>query len=141
MMTRAEVDAFFARRQAAYDRHDAAALSTDYTDDAVIDSPTGGTHTGRDAARRVLDSVFTAFVDMKLTTEDLVIDGERVAQILNIAGTNIGGLFQLPGTGKPFRMPAVFVYELRDGRIVRERRIYDFTGLLVQIGVLKAKPA
>jgi hypothetical protein len=24
--------------------------------------------------------------------------------------------------------------------IVRERRIYDFTGVLVQIGVLKAKP-
>jgi len=24
---------------------------------------------------------------------------------------------------------------------VRERRIYDFTGMLVQVGVLKAKPA
>jgi hypothetical protein len=35
---------------------------------------------------------------------------------------------------------AVFLYELRDHHIVRERRIYDFTGLLVQIGVLKAKP-
>jgi ketosteroid isomerase-like protein len=46
----------------------------------------------------------------------------------------------LPPTGKPFRLPAVFLYELRDGRIVRERRIYDFTGLLVQVGVLKAKP-
>jgi len=30
---------------------------------------------------------------------------------------------------------------LRNGKIVHERRIYDFTGLLVQIGVLKAKPA
>jgi len=29
---------------------------------------------------------------------------------------------------------------LRDGLIVRERRIYDFTGLLIQVGVLKAKP-
>jgi hypothetical protein len=30
---------------------------------------------------------------------------------------------------------------LENGKIVRERRIFDFTGLLVQIGVLKAKPA
>jgi hypothetical protein len=28
-----------------------------------------------------------------------------------------------------------------DGLIEHERRIYDFTGLLVQIGVLRAKPA
>lgn len=28
----------------------------------------------------------------------------------------------------------------RDGKIVREKRYYDSTALLVQIGVLKAKP-
>jgi hypothetical protein len=30
---------------------------------------------------------------------------------------------------------------MTDGRIVHERRILDFTGVLVQVGVLKAKPA
>jgi len=34
---------------------------------------------------------------------------------------------------------AVFL-QLQDGRIIHERRMYDFTGLLVQIGVLRAKP-
>jgi hypothetical protein len=34
----------------------------------------------------------------------------------------------------------VFLEELRGDRIVRERRIYDFT-TLAQLGVLKAKPA
>jgi hypothetical protein len=33
------------------------------------------------------------------------------------------------------------VCQVADGLIVHERRIYDFTGMLVQIGVLKAKPA
>jgi hypothetical protein len=28
-----------------------------------------------------------------------------------------------------------------DGKIQHERRVYDFTGLMVQLGVLKAKPA
>lgn len=27
-----------------------------------------------------------------------------------------------------------------DGQIAHEKRIYDFTGFLVEIGVLKAKP-
>jgi hypothetical protein len=38
-------------------------------------------------------------------------------------------------------MPIVWVCTLDDGRIVHERRLYDFTGMLMQIGVLKAKPA
>jgi hypothetical protein len=46
----------------------------------------------------------------------------------------------VPPTGKPFRVPMVLVNTLKNGQIVHERRIYDFTGLLVQIGVLKAKP-
>ena len=36
---------------------------------------------------------------------------------------------------------AVLVYEFRERKIVRETRIYDFTGVLIQIGLLKAKPA
>jgi hypothetical protein len=34
----------------------------------------------------------------------------------------------------------VSVCTLKGGKIQHERRIYDFTGLLIQIGVLKAKP-
>jgi hypothetical protein len=33
------------------------------------------------------------------------------------------------------------VITVADGLIASERRIYDFTGLLVQLGVLRAKPA
>jgi len=29
---------------------------------------------------------------------------------------------------------------VKDGLIVRERRIYDFTGMAVQVGAIKAKP-
>jgi hypothetical protein len=34
-----------------------------------------------------------------------------------------------------------FLYTLLDGLIVHEHRILDFTGVLIQVGVLKAKPA
>jgi hypothetical protein len=30
---------------------------------------------------------------------------------------------------------------MRDGLIARERRYYDFTGLLIQLGVLRSRPA
>lgn len=140
-MTRDEIAALFQRRQELYNESDAAALAADYADDAVIESPIAGTHTGRRAAEQAFKAVFGAFLDRKMRTERLLVDGDLVAQVLVINGTQIGGFLGLPPSGKPFHLSAVFVYELRDRQIVREQRIYDFTGLLVQIGVLKAKPA
>ena len=139
-MTREEIVAFFERRQIAHDNLDAAALAADYADDCVVDSPTGGTHTGRASVQSVYEAVFEAFLDQKTRTDHLIIDGHHVAQVLSIEGTNIGGFLGLEASGKRFRLAAVFVYELKDRQIVRERRIYDFTGMLTQIGVLKTKP-
>ena len=139
-MTHDEIVAFFQRREDLYNDFDAAALAADYADDAVIDSPIAGVHTGRLAAEQALRVVFAAFLDRKMRTESLLIDGDLVAQVFAIEGTHIGEFLGLPPTGKPFRHTAVFLYELRNRLIVRERRIYDFTGLLVQIGVMKAKP-
>jgi steroid delta-isomerase-like uncharacterized protein len=140
-MTREEITAMFARREEAFNRRDSASLAADYAADAVIDSPTVGVHEGPVAARQAYDFIFHTFADNARRTEALVIDGDHVAQVLTLEGTNLGGLMGLPPSGKHFRVPAVFLYDLRGDRIVRERRIYDFTGMLVQIGVLKARPA
>ena len=140
-MTRQEILELFKRREHAYEDLDAAALATDYADDAVIESPAAGVHQGREAAEKALRAIFTAFLDLTVTIEHLLIDGENVASVLTLEGTHIGDFLGIPPTGKRFQMPAVFFYQLENGKIVRERRIYDFTGLLLQIGVLRAKPA
>jgi ketosteroid isomerase-like protein len=55
-MTRAEIVSMFERRQAAYDNLDAAALASDYSDDCVVESPTGGTHSGRAAVQQTFEA-------------------------------------------------------------------------------------
>jgi len=139
-MTQDEIVAFFDRREAAYDDLDAIALAADYADDAIVDSPTGGTHQGREAIAAVFAAFFEGFPDVKMRTERLVCDGDYVAQLLTAEGTDLGRFLGIEPTGKSFRLSAAFFYELKGRQIVRERRIYDFTGLLVQIGALKAKP-
>ena len=140
-MSRAGIEALFARRQEAIDNLDAAALSLDYAEDCVVDSPAaGGILTGRDQVARARRSFFDSFPDLKFTTDRLLIDGNHVVQITTMEGTDIGGFMGLEPKGRSFNVPAVFFYELRGGLIARERRIYDFTGMLVQVGVLKAKP-
>ena len=140
-MTRQQMLDFFKRREEAHEDLDAAALAADYAEHAVIESPSAGVHIGREAAERTFRVIFNAFLDLTTTLDNLVIDGNSAVRVLTLEGTHIGEFLGIPPTGKRFKMPAVFFYELENGKIVRERRIYDFTGLLVQIGVLKAKPA
>jgi steroid delta-isomerase-like uncharacterized protein len=140
-MTRQQMLEFFKHREDAYDDLDAAALGADYADHAVIESPTAGVHTGPEAAERTFRVIFSAFLDLTTKVESLIIDGNSAVTVVSIEGTHIGEFLGLPPTGKRFIMPAAFFYQLENGKIVRERRIYDFTGLLIQIGVLKTKPA
>jgi steroid delta-isomerase-like uncharacterized protein len=139
-LTREEVTALFDRRQAAFDNMDADALAGDYADDCLVDSPASGTLRGAVAVDRARRAFFEAFPDLKVRTDHLVIDGNRVVQIATLEGTDIGGFMGLDPSGRSFKAPAVFLYEFRNRKIARESRIYDFTGVLVQIGLLKAKP-
>ena len=139
-MTREEIVRLFDRRQDALDRHDAAALTDEHADTGVIESAMAGTVTGRADIAKVYESLFTWFPDFVFTGEQLLIDGDSVAQMATFSGTDTGGFMGLPPTGKPMRVPGVFLYTLNDQHIVHLRTIYDFTGMLVQIGVLKAKP-
>ncbi len=140
-MTREDIMALFARRQDAMLRRDAVAMVADYAEDAVVESPWAGTVKGRDANMQAWRALWGAFPDQVIQQEELIVDGNRAALLATAAGTDLGGFMGLAPTGKPFRIAIVFLFTFSGRHIVHERRIYDFTGMLVQIGVLKAKPA
>jgi hypothetical protein len=140
-MTREHVLRLFARKDQALSSRDVVALLALYAEDAALDSPLAGSVTGRDAVARVYDAFFAAFPDATFQMDPPIIDGEATAQLTTVNGTHNGPFLGLPASGKPFRFSMVVLSTLRDGLIVREQRIYDFAGLLIQLGVLKAKPA
>jgi steroid delta-isomerase-like uncharacterized protein len=141
-MTRDETLRFFTRRQEAHDRRDAPALAADHAPDGTVESPAaGGIVRGRAAIEGIYRAWFQAFPDVVFENDEPLIDGDRVALATTLVGTDLGGFMEMPPTGKPFRLRVVRLYTLANGQIATERRIYDFTGMLVQIGLLKAKPA
>jgi len=56
-----------------------------------------------------------------------------VAQTLVMEGTDTGGFLGQAPTGRPFRLFAVILLTLENGKIRHERRVYDITGLLLQL--------
>jgi predicted ester cyclase len=140
-MTRDETFALFSRRETDWHARNAAALTADHAENGVVVSPTGGVLEGRTEIERIYRVWFTAFPDLVFTTEDLLVDENRVALLCRITGSHAGEFFGMPPTGRRIEVSGAFIYRVENGLIVHERRILDFTGLLVQVGVLRAKPA
>jgi predicted ester cyclase len=141
-MTREQIVAMLAARHEAVQRHDLDFIVNQYSPDCEQISPfAGGTVKGREAIGKLYDAWFKSFPDLSWTIEETLIDGDRVTQMTTQSGTDTGGFMGLRPTGKLFRVPIVWVLQVKDGQFVHVRAIYDFTGLLVQIGALKAKPA
>lgn len=140
-MTRDEITALFDRRTEYWRNHDARSLTADHSEDCVVISPTGGVLEGHEAIERIYRVWFTAFPDLTITPTELLIDGDRAMLVFVMRGRHAGDFFGLPASGRHLEATCAFLYKISNGRIVHERRILDFTGVLVQVGVLRAKPA
>jgi steroid delta-isomerase-like uncharacterized protein len=140
-MTRDEIVDLFERHMNAFNDHDVESFAETYTEDAVVESPLGGTHQGRAAIAAVIGAFLSALSDATYSQDALIIDGDDVVHVVTMSGTDNGGFMGMAPSGRPAQLPVVLVCRVANGLITHERRIYDFTGMLVQIGVLKAKPA
>ncbi len=140
-MTREQIVSILNAMQRAWNARDAVALAAHHADDAVVHSPIFGEVHGRTEIERTYRDLFRAFADWTYQGQEMIIDGHRAAQVFTVNATHTSELFGVDATHRRFEIHGMLVFEFRDGKIVHERRMYDFTALLIQLGVLKAKPA
>jgi uncharacterized protein (TIGR02246 family) len=141
VMTRDDIVALLGRRQMAWNARNAAALAALHAPDGVVASPTGGVLEGRPEIERIYRLWLSAFPDLVMEPEEVVIEGSRVVQVVRITGRHDGDFFGIAPTGRHVEAQMASFMTVADGLIAEERRIFDFTGVLLQVGVLKAKPA
>jgi predicted ester cyclase len=139
-MTRDDIVKVLELRVAHWAIGDAESTSAAFAENAVLDSPITGVSKGRRAIRLAHENLFEALGPMALALDELLVDGERVVVSFTARGNHSGVLFGLPATGKPFTVNGVMVATFEGSDIAFEKRVYDFTGLLVRLGVLKATP-
>jgi steroid delta-isomerase-like uncharacterized protein len=140
-MKRTEVEAVLAEWTEAWKRRDPVALAVPYSEGAVYESMVAGTIHGHAAIESLYRGWFSAFPDMEFEVQSQLIDRAQAAVFWAQRGRHVGDFCGLAGTGRSFVLHGVFLMTLQDGRITSMRSLYDFTGLLLQIGVLKTKPA
>lgn len=139
-MTRDAMLAFCDRRVEAWKRRDPATLASDHAEGGTVVSPIFSRITGRNAIEKSYESLFQSFPDWAMDNEPPLIDGDRVAVPFTARATHAGRFMGLDGTGRRCEIHGVLLMDIADGLIAHERRVYDFTGLLIQLGVLRGKP-
>jgi len=140
-MTRQEIVAFFEGRHQAWLNRDADGLSAFHAEQGTIESPMFGPRRGRQAIADSYRTLFSIFPDWDFQGEELLIDGDRVCQPFTATATHVGTFMGIDGTNRRFKIQGVRLFTMADALVQHERRMYDFTGLLIQIGILRSKPA
>jgi predicted ester cyclase len=127
----------------AMNGHDPVALAGLYATDCAVESPLFASIHGRAAVEASYRQWFRIFPDIEFRPEASLIDPPVAAMLTHNSATHEGEFLGMPPTHKRIEFQTIRLVTFGEGEplIVKERRIYDFTGLLVKIGVLRAKPA
>jgi len=140
-MTRAEVDALLERHRGSFASRDPDRLASDHIEDGTFSSPAAGTVSGRKHIREVYEYWLEAFPDMVFTWRDPIVEDNHVALFWHFSGTLSGKFYGDAKAGTRVEFKGAAEYVLSPGGIVSADHVFDFTGTLVNAGVLKVKPA
>jgi len=91
---------------------------------------------GREASIKVVGGFAKSIPDMKFDVKEVIVAGDRVVVRGEVTGTPAGDLFGVPHSGKSFRIMAIDIQTIRDGKIART---YHVENWLSALGQLRAK--
>jgi predicted ester cyclase len=79
-----------------------------------------------------------AFPDMRLSSEDLIADGERVANRYTFYGTHKGAYLGVAPTMKLIVSPGMVINLFRNGKCIETWQSTDSLGFLTQLGAVQS---
>jgi len=91
---------------------------------------------GTEGAKNFAIALRTAFPDIKFTIQDQFAEGDKVVTHFIAEGTHHGTFEGIPPTGKTFKVSAIDIDYIKNGKISECWSNLDELGLLQQLGVL-----
>ena len=110
-------------------------FATDYVNHDLSKSPIRGIEEFKKWAIALRNAWLIGFPDYRITIEDLVAEGDKVAKRWTFRGTQTGEFMGIPQTGKQVKMTAVTIYCFAGGKVQEIYWNYDALGLMQQLGM------
>ncbi len=126
---RAYVETIFNQQQV--DRADEL-VAPDYLDHAALP----GQAPGLEGAKKKWAMYLAGIPDLRVTVEELVAEGDKVAVRRSYEGTHQGELLGIPPTGRQVRVGGISIFRLAGGKIAEQWEQLDRLVLMQQLGAL-----
>ncbi len=91
---------------------------------------------GRETSIKVVGNFAKSIPDMKFEIREVLVAGDRVIVRGEVTGTPAGELFSVPHTGQSFKIMAIDIQTIKDGKIAKT---YHMENWLSALGQLRAK--
>lgn len=91
--------------------------------------------TSRDEFIQLQQSFLVSFPDQRVTLQQLIAEGDRVAALATYAGTHTGPLGDVSATGQTVAAPFLSIFRIDAGRIAELWVEWDNVAMLTQLGL------
>jgi steroid delta-isomerase-like uncharacterized protein len=102
----------------AWNQGDQAAIDELYAADVVIHNAAPRTPAGIEGVRRTIGGFRAAVPDIQFTLEELIVDGDMVANRWSMTGTQQGEFMGTPATGEKMTMSGLAMVRVANDKIV-----------------------
>ncbi len=119
-----------------WNARDVAAADKFFAADLVNHDPAAPNVTGLEGLKAYAGMLFAAFPDFHVVLDDMVGEGDKVAKLWTLHGTQQGEFQGIPPTGKAVTMTGATLYRIAEGKIVELTWSYNMLGLLQQLGAI-----
>jgi len=99
----------------------------------------GKTAPGLDTFLQMRRAFLSAFPDIRVTVDDVLLDGDKTAIRISFTGTHHGDGIGVAPTGNVFTSTAIVIARWRDGKIVEAWNELDVAGMMRQLQSPTAK--
>jgi steroid delta-isomerase-like uncharacterized protein len=107
-----------------------------FADDVVDHNPQPGQPPGIEGVRMIIGVYHAAFPDLHLSTDDMLVSGDRAALRWSATGTHEGDQLGIPATHKTVRLTGIDLLRIHDGRVVERWGETNGLEMMQQLGAV-----
>lgn len=124
--------------RAVFTRGELDAVERYLAPDFVNHDPFPGVEPDRDGFREMARTFREAFPDWSSTLQELIAEGDLVAERFVAQGTHRGEIMSVAPTGRTVELAGINIFRIKEGKITERWGRLDDLGFMQQLGVMPA---
>ena len=121
-----------------WNKHNLDAIEYFYAPEYVNHDAPPGVPGDIEGLKALIDAFLKAFPDIKVTSDLLLADGDKVVVRNTATATHTGQFMEIPATGKQIETKAMGIFGISGGKIVESWVASDRMSMMQQLGVIPA---